>query len=177
MDFLIKAYSWIFPKFGATHCTPYLPIPLSMHMYSPGPWSDRHGRKLLILIPILGQVLTCTTFILNVVLFDLLPFEALYMEYINELRQRMFRFKLKFRNVNFMRIIRDRVMPYATTYREICLYRFFSGSGFRIQNYWKNSRFAPNKSFLKNFFKLRLWIHKGSIYPQFPIKIPTLIPN
>ena len=74
---------------------PYLPIPPPMHMYSPGPWSDRHGRKLLILIPILGQVLTCTTFILNVVLFDLLPFEALYMEYINELRQRMFRFELK----------------------------------------------------------------------------------
>ena len=97
VDFLIKAYFWIFLKFGATNCTPYLPIPPSMHMYSPGPWSDRHGRKLLILIPILGQVLTCTTFILNVVLFDLLPFEALYMEYINELRQRMFRFELKFK--------------------------------------------------------------------------------
>ena len=50
-----------------------------------GPWSDRHGRKLLILIPILGQALTCITFIINVAFFNDLPFEALYMEYVNEL--------------------------------------------------------------------------------------------
>ena len=50
-----------------------------------GPWSDRHGRKLLLIIPILGQALTCLTFILNVIFFQKLPFEALYMEFVNEL--------------------------------------------------------------------------------------------
>ena len=50
-----------------------------------GPWSDRHGRKFLIIIPIIGQALTALTFLLNVRFFDSLPFEALYMEYVNEL--------------------------------------------------------------------------------------------
>jgi MFS family permease len=50
-----------------------------------GPWSDRHGRKLLILVPIFGQAITALTYILNVKYFNQLPFEALYMELINEL--------------------------------------------------------------------------------------------
>ena len=50
-----------------------------------GPWSDRHGRKLLILMPLIGQALATLTYILNVKFFFQLPFEALYMECINEL--------------------------------------------------------------------------------------------
>lgn len=50
-----------------------------------GPWSDRHGRKFLILIPILGQALSALSLIINAKFFDVLPFEALYMEYVNEL--------------------------------------------------------------------------------------------
>ena len=41
-----------------------------------GPWSDRHGRKLLIIIPILGQAVTSLTLILNVKFFYQLPFEV-----------------------------------------------------------------------------------------------------
>ena len=50
-----------------------------------GPWSDRHGRRLLIIIPIVGQAITALTLILNVKFFYDLPFEALYFEYVNEL--------------------------------------------------------------------------------------------
>ena len=50
-----------------------------------GPWSDRHGRKLLILMPLIGQALATLTYILNVKFFFQLPFEVLYMECINEL--------------------------------------------------------------------------------------------
>ena len=41
-----------------------------------GPWSDRHGRKLLILMPLIGQALTTLTYILNVKFFVELPFEG-----------------------------------------------------------------------------------------------------
>ncbi len=41
-----------------------------------GPWSDRHGRKWIIAIPILGQGITALTYILNVRYFDKLPFEV-----------------------------------------------------------------------------------------------------
>ena len=50
-----------------------------------GPWSDKHGRKLLIMMPLIGQALATLTYILNVKFFFQLPFEALYMECINEL--------------------------------------------------------------------------------------------
>lgn len=50
-----------------------------------GPWSDRHGRKMLIMAPIFGQAVTAATFLINVRFFNQLPFEALYMEYVNEL--------------------------------------------------------------------------------------------
>ena len=46
-----------------------------------GPWSDRNGRKFLIIVPIIGQALTALTFLLNVCFFDSLPFEALYVEF------------------------------------------------------------------------------------------------
>lgn len=50
-----------------------------------GPWSDRHGRKMLIMAPICGQAITAATFLINVRFFNSLPFEALYLEYVNEL--------------------------------------------------------------------------------------------
>ena len=50
-----------------------------------GPWSDRAGRKFLILVPFVGYVLVCLAFIANVYFFDELPVEFLWMENISAL--------------------------------------------------------------------------------------------
>ena len=49
-----------------------------------GYWSDKNGRKMLIGVPILGQIATSVVFIANWALLKSLPFEALYAELINE---------------------------------------------------------------------------------------------
>ena len=49
-----------------------------------GYWSDKNGRKVLIGLPILGQMATSAVFIVNWSLLRRLPFEALYAELINE---------------------------------------------------------------------------------------------
>lgn len=49
-----------------------------------GYWSDKNGRKMLIGVPIFGQIATSAVFIANWALLSRLPFEALYAELVNE---------------------------------------------------------------------------------------------
>ena len=35
-----------------------------------GPWSDRFGRKFLIIFPLFGDVIYCLWFLINVIFFD-----------------------------------------------------------------------------------------------------------
>ena len=48
-----------------------------------GPWSDRAGRKFLILVPFVGYILVCLAFIANVYFFEELPVEFLWVENIS----------------------------------------------------------------------------------------------
>ena len=48
-----------------------------------GPWSDRAGRKLLILFPFAGYFLLCVVLLLNTYFFDELYVEFLWMENIS----------------------------------------------------------------------------------------------
>ncbi len=41
-----------------------------------GAWSDRHGRKAIIALPIFGQFLLNITFIINYTFLEELPFEV-----------------------------------------------------------------------------------------------------
>ena len=45
-----------------------------------GPWSDRSGRKMLIMLPFLGYFLNCVSFIVNIYFFDELVVEFLWLE-------------------------------------------------------------------------------------------------
>merc|ERR1719186_2300147 len=45
-----------------------------------GPWSDKAGRKILILLPFLGYIVYCITFVVNVYFFDELVVEFLWLE-------------------------------------------------------------------------------------------------
>ena len=49
-----------------------------------GYWSDKNGRKMLIGVPIFGQIATSAVFIANWALLSRLPFEVLYAELVNE---------------------------------------------------------------------------------------------
>jgi PCFT/HCP family folate transporter-like MFS transporter 1/3 len=48
-----------------------------------GPWSDKAGRKMLIMIPFLGYFLYCISFIVNIYFFDQLVVEFLWFESIS----------------------------------------------------------------------------------------------
>ena len=45
-----------------------------------GPWSDRSGRKMLIMLPFFGYFLNCVSFIVNIYFFDELVVEFLWLE-------------------------------------------------------------------------------------------------
>ena len=58
-------------------------VPMVIFALFLGPWSDKAGRKMLILLPFLGYLLYCITFILNVYFFDQLVVEFLWLESIS----------------------------------------------------------------------------------------------
>ena len=60
-------------------------VPRFLYALLAGYWSDKNGRKALIAIPIFGQVLTSLTLLLNSAFVETLPFETLYLEFINEM--------------------------------------------------------------------------------------------
>ena len=55
-------------------------IPMVIFALFLGPWSDKAGRKILILLPFLGYILYCITFVVNVYFFDELKVEFLCLE-------------------------------------------------------------------------------------------------
>ena len=57
-------------------------IPMVIFALFLGPWSDKAGRKMLILLPFLGYFLYCITFIINVYFYDELVVEFLWFESI-----------------------------------------------------------------------------------------------
>jgi len=58
-------------------------IPMVIFTLFLGPWSDKAGRKLLIMLPFAGYVLYCVTLIINVYFFDQLVVEFLWLETIS----------------------------------------------------------------------------------------------
>jgi MFS family permease len=58
-------------------------IPMVMFALFLGPWSDKAGRKMLIILPFLGYFLYCITFIVNNYFFDELVVEFLWFESIS----------------------------------------------------------------------------------------------
>ena len=58
-------------------------IPMVIFTLFLGPWSDKAGRKMLIMLPFLGYVLYCVTLIVNVYFFDELVVEFLWLETIS----------------------------------------------------------------------------------------------
>ena len=58
-------------------------IPMVIFTLFLGPWSDKAGRKLLIMLPFAGYVLYCVTLIINVYFFDQLVVEFLWLEKIS----------------------------------------------------------------------------------------------
>ena len=65
--------------------SPILQIPCVIFALFLGPWSDRAGRKPLILIPYLGYFLFCMAMIVNTYFFDELYVEFLWFENISAL--------------------------------------------------------------------------------------------
>ena len=55
-------------------------IPMVIFALFLGPWSDKAGRKILILLPFLGYILYCITFVVNVYFVDELVVEFLCLE-------------------------------------------------------------------------------------------------
>ena len=47
-----------------------------------GPWSDRAGRRFLILFPLIGYMFNCIVFIIGASFFDSLPVEFLMLEVV-----------------------------------------------------------------------------------------------
>ena len=45
-------------------------FPMVMFALFLGPWSDKAGRKMLIMLPFLGYFLNCVSFIANIYFFD-----------------------------------------------------------------------------------------------------------
>ena len=58
-------------------------IPMVIFSLFLGPWSDKAGRKMLLIIPLLGSVLLCICFMVNVYFFDALVVEFLWLESIS----------------------------------------------------------------------------------------------
>ena len=50
-----------------------------------GTWSDQHGRKLLLVLPIVGQLLACLSYGLNYAFLTSLPWQLLFLELVNDL--------------------------------------------------------------------------------------------
>ena len=50
-----------------------------------GTWADAHGRKMLILLSVLGQLLATLSYALNYLLLQQLPWQFLYLELVNDL--------------------------------------------------------------------------------------------
>ena len=50
-----------------------------------GTWADAHGRKMLILLSVLGQLLATLSYALNYLLLLQLPWQFLYLELVNDL--------------------------------------------------------------------------------------------
>ena len=49
-----------------------------------GTWSDIHGRKGLIILSVLGQILASLSYALNYLLLHQLPWQFLYLELLND---------------------------------------------------------------------------------------------
>ena len=62
-----------------------LQIPCVIFALFLGPWSDRAGRKLLILVPYVGYFLFCIVMLVNTYFFDQLVVEFLWFENISAL--------------------------------------------------------------------------------------------
>ena len=50
-----------------------------------GSWADTHGRKMLMLLSVLGQLLATLSYALNYLLLRQLPWQFLYLELVNDL--------------------------------------------------------------------------------------------
>ena len=50
-----------------------------------GTWSDTHGRKALICLPILGQFLACVSYGVNYAFLTSMPWQFLFLELVNDL--------------------------------------------------------------------------------------------
>lgn len=59
-------------------------LPRIFYAIVAGAWSDRHGRKFILALPMFGQVLANITFMINYAFLTELPFEALSLEFVNE---------------------------------------------------------------------------------------------
>ena len=55
-------------------------IPMVIFALFLGPWSDKAGRKMLIMLPFVGYFLNCVSFIVNIYFFDELVVEFLWFE-------------------------------------------------------------------------------------------------
>ena len=56
-----------------------------MYALLAGTWSDQHGRKGLIFLAVLGQILASLSYALNYLLLHQLPWQFLYLELLNDL--------------------------------------------------------------------------------------------
>ena len=65
--------------------SPVLQIPCVIFALFLGPWSDRAGRKPLILVPYVGYFLFCMAMLVNTYFFDELYVEFLWFENISAL--------------------------------------------------------------------------------------------
>ena len=63
----------------------FIQIPIVMFALFLGPWSDRKGRKTLIILPFIGQFLFCIVYILNYFFFYELYADFLLFENINSI--------------------------------------------------------------------------------------------
>lgn len=60
-------------------------VPRILYGLLAGTWSDRNGRKILIGLPILGQFLASVSYGLNYLFLTRLPWQMLFLEFVNEL--------------------------------------------------------------------------------------------
>ncbi|XP_023349851.1 proton-coupled folate transporter [Eurytemora carolleeae] len=59
-------------------------LPRILYGLMAGTWSDRNGRKKLIGLPLLGQLLATLTYLLNYFFISQLPWQTLYLELLND---------------------------------------------------------------------------------------------
>ena len=53
-------------------------VPMALFALFLGPWSDSVGRKMLIIVPLIGSILLCLSYVINVFFFDELVVEFLW---------------------------------------------------------------------------------------------------